>query len=254
MLLVAQERLQRILARAGLGSRRACEQLLREGRVRLNGEAAALGQKANWPEDRIEVDGRPLSLSVHRSYIALNKPRGVVSTLRPQRGQRGILDLVNHSGRLFPVGRLDADSEGLILLTDDGDLAQRLTHPRYGHEKGYRVLVASQPTGGQLDAWRRGVVMPDGRRSAPAQVRVERGTTGGTWLRVILREGRKRQIRETGAALGLPVERIVRVRIGTLRLGSLKPGQHRALSAQEVRELKVESGIAVDELPTEISR
>jgi len=237
MLFVAQERLQRILARAGLGSRRTCEQLIREGRVRLNGEAAALGQKANWPEDRIEVDGRPLSISVDRIYIALNKPRGAVSTLRPQGGQRGILELVDHPGRLFPVGRLDADSEGLILLTDDGDLAQRLTHPRYGQEKEYRVQVASQPTGRQLDAWRMGVVMPDGRRTAPAQVRVERQTAGGAWLRVILREGRKRQIRAIGAALGLPVERIVRDRIGTLRLGSLKPGQHRALSAREVREL-----------------
>ncbi len=237
---MAQERLQKILARAGLGSRRACELLIREGRVKVNGKAAALGQKASWPQDRIEVDGRPLSLSMDRAYIALNKPRGVVSTLRPQGGQRGILELVAYPGRLFPVGRLDADSEGLILLTDDGDLAQRLTHPSYGHEKEYRVQVAGQPTRQQLDAWRLGVVMPDGRRSAPAQVRVERQTAGGAWLRVTLREGRRRQIREIGAALGLPVERIVRDRIGTLRLGGLKPGQHRALTAQEVRELKIE--------------
>jgi 23S rRNA pseudouridine2605 synthase len=133
---------------------------------------------------------------------------------------------------------LDVDSEGLILLTNDGDLANRLTHPRYGHEKEYKVLVARQPDEEQLGAWRRGVVLEDGFRTAPAGVRVDELFGKGAWLRVILKEGRKRQIRETGAQLGLPVVKIIRVRIGSLRLGALKPGEWRYLTAEEVAELK----------------
>jgi 23S rRNA pseudouridine2605 synthase len=142
-------------------------------------------------------------------------------------------------GHLFSVGRLDYESEGLILLTNDGDLANLLTHPRYGHEKEYRVLVAHRPDEAQLQTWRRGVVLEDGYRTAPADVRLESSATGkGVWLRVVLREGRKRQIREMGKLTGLPVQRIVRVRIGSLLLGNLKPGEWRHLNADEVRQLK----------------
>jgi 23S rRNA pseudouridine2605 synthase len=148
-----------------------------------------------------------------------------------------VLDLVDAPGRLYPVGRLDEDSEGLILLTNDGELANRLTHPRYGHEKEYRVLVARRPDPEQLEAWRRGVVLEDGYRTQPANVQPLDTFGKGQWLRVMIKEGRKRQIRETGALLGLPVVRILRVRIGSLELGSLKPRQWRYLNAREVASL-----------------
>ena len=140
--------------------------------------------------------------------------------------------------RIYPVGRLDFDSEGLILMTNDGDLANKLTHPRYGHEKEYRVLLARRPDDKQLQAWARGVVLEDGHRTAPAQVRFESTSGKGAWIRVIMGEGRKRQIREIGFLLGLPVVRIVRIRIGTLRLDNLKPRQWRYLTTQEVDELR----------------
>ena len=162
---------------------------------------------------------------------------GVLSDEDPLDVRRTVRDLVPVAGHLFSVGRLDLDSEGLILLTNDGQLANRLTHPRYGHEKEYRVLVASHPDAQQLEIWRRGVVLEDGYRTQPAQVFTETTFGKGMWLRVILREGRKRQIREIGRQIGLPVVRIVRVRIGSLLLGSLKPGEWRNLTPQEVEFL-----------------
>jgi 23S rRNA pseudouridine2605 synthase len=153
-----------------------------------------------------------------------------------------VLALVDVPQRVYPVGRLDADSEGLILLTNDGDLANRLTHPRYGHEKEYRVLIGRRPDEEQLAAWRRGVVLEDGYRTAPAIVSLDASAGKGAWLRVILHEGRKRQIRETGAQIGLPVVRILRVRIGSLQLGNLKPREWRYLSGGEVAALKRQPG------------
>jgi 23S rRNA pseudouridine2605 synthase len=233
-----EERLQKILARAGFGSRRACETLIRMGRVSVNGQIATLGSKADPQRDRILVDGQPISFPEPLVYIALYKPRGVLSTVSSPDPRPTVLDLVDYPGRLFPVGRLDVDSEGLILLTNDGDLANRLTHPRYGHEKEYRVLVARRPDEKQLEAWRHGVVLEDGYKTAPAQVRYEAPAGKGAWLRVIMREGKKRQIREIGETIGLPVVRIIRVRIGSLQLGSLKPRQWRFLTPQEVTELR----------------
>ena len=142
------------------------------------------------------------------------------------------------SGQLYPVGRLDWDSEGLVLMTNDGDLANHLTHPRYGHTKEYRVLIARRPDNEQLETWRRGIVLEDGHKAAPAQVRVESTAGKGAWLRVIMGEGRKRQIRETAAALGLPVVRIIRIRISSLSLGGLKPGEWRRLEPDEIGRLK----------------
>ncbi len=233
-----EERLQKILARAGLGSRRACEALIAGGRVSVNGKVATLGAKADPQRDRIEVDGQPISLKQPMVYIALHKPRGVLSDEQPSDPRPTVRVLVPIPGHLFAVGRLDLDSEGLILLTNDGDLANRLTHPRYAHEKEYHVLVARYPDSEQLEIWRRGVVLDDGYRTAPAQVSVLKKFGKGAWLRVVMREGRKRQIREIGAQIGLPVVRIIRVRIGTLHLGNLKPRQWRYLTEAEIAGLK----------------
>lgn len=233
---MAAERLQKLLAQAGHGSRRACEEFILAGRVRVNGQTAALGQKADPAVDAITLDGRALAVPEQKTYIALYKPRGVISASE-DRERRTVRDLIPEAGHLYPVGRLDWDSEGLILMTNDGDLTFRLTHPRFGHEKEYRVLIARQPDQQQLLTWRRGVVLEDGYKTAPAQVWVEARAGKGAWLRVVMGEGRKRQIREIGELIGLPVVRIIRVRIGTLLLGGLKPGEWRHLGRDEVADL-----------------
>ncbi len=237
-----KERLQKILARAGYGSRRSCEELISAGRVRVYGQVAGLGDKADSATDQITVDGRPVKKAEELVYIALYKPRGVISTVTDPDLRRAVRDLVPVEGTLYPVGRLDFDSEGLILMTNDGDLANKLTHPRYEHEKEYRVLVASHPDGDQLAKWKRGVVLEDGFHTAPAQVYVVSKQGKGAWLNVILKEGYKRQIREMGKVTGLPVVRIVRVRIGELHLGNLKPKEWRYLTSQEVVDLKKPAG------------
>ncbi len=233
-----EERLQKILAKAGLGSRRACEDLISAGRVTVNGEPAELGMKADAKRDRIIVDGQTLSLPEEFIYLAVNKPRNVLSAVSDPDHRLTVRDLIDLPGNFYPVGRLDLDSEGLMLLTNDGDLANKLTHPRYEHEKEYRVLVARKPDEDQLDTWRRGVVLPDGYRTLPAQVYLDKPFGKGMWLRVILKEGRKRQIRETGSMLGLPVAKIIRVRIGSLLLGNLKTREWRYLTADEIQDLK----------------
>lgn len=233
-----KERLQKILARAGYGSRRSCEELISAGRVRVYGQVAGLGDKADPFQDQITVDGRPVKKAEELIYVALYKPRGVVSTVSDPGMRTAVRDLVPVEGTLYPVGRLDFDSEGLILMTNDGDLANKLTHPRYEHEKEYRVLVATHPDGDQLAKWRRGVVLEDGFKTSPADVYVMSKYGKGAWLNVILREGYKRQIREMGKVTGLPVVRIVRMRIGELHLGNLKPKEWRYLTPQEVVSLK----------------
>ena len=233
-----EERLQKILARAGFGSRRAWEELIRDGRVAVDGKVAQIGQKADPDRDRITMDGKPVHVKRGHTYVALHKPRGVLSDEGDGTGRLSTArDLVPLEGHLFPVGRLDLRSEGLILLTDDGTLAYRLTHPRFGHEKEYRALVEGEPDEATLKRWRRGVFL-DGRRTAPAGVTVVGHEKGMAWLRVVLREGRKRQIRRVAAMLGHPVHRLIRVRIGSLRLGDLKPGKWRRLTAAEVRALR----------------
>jgi 23S rRNA pseudouridine2605 synthase len=236
------ERLQKILAHAGYGSRRSCENLITAGRVRVNGMLPELGSKADPAADKITVDGVPIKAPESLVYIALYKPRNVLSAVSSPDPRRTVRDLVKVPERVFPVGRLDVDSEGLILMTNDGELTNRLTHPRYGHEKEYHVLVATRPDAEQLEAWRRGVVLEDGYRTAPAEVQVMKTAGKGTWLRVVLTEGRKRQIREIGSRIGLPVVRILRVRIGSLQLGGLKPGEWRYLAAEEISALKGETG------------
>ncbi len=234
-----KERLQKILARAGYGSRRSCEDIISAGRVRVYGKVAGLGDKADPVVDQISVDGRPVKKAEELVYVALYKPRGVISTVTDPDLRMAVRDLVPVEGTLYPVGRLDFDSEGLILMTNDGDLANKLTHPRYEHEKEYRVLVATHPDSDQLAKWRRGVVLEDGFKTSPADVFVINRYGKGAWLNVTLREGYKRQIREMGKVTGLPVVRIVRVRIGELHLGNLKPKEWRYLTPQEVTTLKM---------------
>ncbi|NWG34945.1 MAG: rRNA pseudouridine synthase [Chloroflexi bacterium] len=239
------ERLQKILAQAGYGSRRSCEEMILAGRVRVNGSLAVLGQKADPLKDTITLDGKPIPAAEVLIYIALHKPRNVLSTVEnePGDGRRNVRDLVDVQENIHPVGRLDYESEGLVLMTNDGDLTNRLTHPRYGHEKEYRVLLAKRPDQEQIETWARGVVLEDGYKTAPVDVRLEATQGKGAWVRVVMQEGRKRQIRETCKQLGLPVVRIVRIRLGTLRLGNLKPRQWRYLTKAEVDELKTGSSL-----------
>ncbi|MRR32406.1 rRNA pseudouridine synthase [bacterium] len=237
-----EERVQKILARAGYGSRRACEEIIAKGRVRVNDQTISLGDKADVFHDRITVDGRPLEGAEQLVYVAMYKPRGVLSTVSEPGERKTVRDLVPVPGTLYPVGRLDYDSEGLILLTNDGELANQLTHPRYEHEKEYRVLVARTPDLAQMNLWRRGVVLEDGFKTAPAGACVASRYGKGAWLNVTLREGHKRQIREMGKVTGLPVAKIIRVRIGSLKLGNLKPGQWRYLTTDEIAELHKPAG------------
>lgn len=230
--------MQKILAQAGLGSRRSCEEIIAAGRVRVNGQVALLGTKADPQRDDIIVDGKPIKVDQSMVYIALYKPRGVLSTVTAPDPRPTVRDLVSVPGKLYPVGRLDVDSEGLVLLTNDGELANKITHPRYGHEKEYQVLIARRPDNDQLQTWRRGVVLEDGHRTAPAEVNFVRTHGKGAWLRIVMREGRKRQIREVGGRLGLPVVRIIRTRIGTLLLGNLKPREWRHLTQREINDIK----------------
>jgi len=232
------ERLQKVLARAGFGSRRDCEEFIRQGRVAVNGRVAQLGERADPARDRITIDGEAVRIDRPYTYVALNKPPGVLSAAQDETGQhRTVRDLVSLPGRLYPVGRLDVDSEGLVLLTDDGELTNLLTHPRYEHTKEYQVDVDGHPGDETLKLWRRGIYLDD-QRTAPAEVSVLSRKKDYTQLRVVLREGRKRQIRRVAEKLGHPVRRLVRVRIGPIHLGDLRPGQWRPLSERELKQLK----------------
>ncbi len=228
-------RLQKVLAAAGLGSRRACEELIREGRVTVDGRTATIGMSVDPASQVVRLDGARVKAAVAPVYIAAYKPVGVLTSSASQGGKPTILDVVQLAERVFPVGRLDVDSEGLILLTNDGDLAMALTHPRFGHEKEYRVLLDARPTAEQLDRWRSGVRLSDGTRALAASVRVE---TKGAWVHVVMRQGRKRQIRDTASLLGLRVRRLIRIRIASLRVGDLKSGEWRSLKAEEIHALR----------------
>ncbi len=247
---MGQERLQKVLAAAGVASRRASEELITAGRVQVNGRTVTeLGVKVDPAQDKITVDGRPLQLTPQRVYFKVHKPRGVLSDIGGDaRGRSTVADLLPPGvGRVFPVGRLDLNSEGLVLLTNDGELAHRLTHPRYEHPKTYYVLVTQRPTEHVLERLRKGVELPTGR-TAPARVEVvERlpgdlilaeGPRKGVWLRFVLREGKKRQIRHMVAAVELNLLRLVRWSIGPLTLAHLPPGEAQPLTRQEVTRLR----------------
>jgi 23S rRNA pseudouridine2605 synthase len=226
------------MAEAGYGSRRENEKFIDEGRVLVNGKRAILGTKANPSIDQIVIDGKKIKQIQSKVYIALYKPRGVLSDYDQKDNRTTVKNLVPDYGHLFSVGRLDYDSEGLILLTNDGELANRLTHPRYGHEKEYRVLLSSKPDETQLATWRRGVVLEDGYKTAPAKVFIQSSAGKGVWLKVIMKEGKKRQIRETAKQIGLYVEKLIRIRIGTLEIKAMKAGEWRHLTNIEIDNLK----------------
>jgi 23S rRNA pseudouridine2605 synthase len=231
------DRLQKILAYAGYGSRRACEELIRQGRVTVNGHVAQLGQKADPECDRISVDGQPVRVDRPYTYVIVYKPCGILSDEWDGDNRfPTVRELVPLPGHVYPVGRLDLRSEGLVLLTNDGDLANLLTHPRYEHTKEYRACVEGHPTGETLARWRKGVFL-DNRRTVPAEISILSHEQKHTWLRIVLREGRKRQIRRVAAMLGHPVRRLIRVRIGPIQLGNLNPGEWRRLKEGEIKQL-----------------
>ena len=231
------ERLQRILARAGYGSRRSCEELIVEGRVTLNGTVATLGDRADAVEDEVRVDGLDVNLDPNVKYYALHKPLGVVTTMRDPQGRPDIRAFLPEGPRIFPVGRLDRDTEGLLLLTNDGDLANALTHPRFAVEKEYLAEVEGVPTPKHVGQLRRGVELEDGlARAKSARMAGRSGDRGA--VRLVMTEGRKREVRRLLAAVGLPVTRLVRVRVGEVRLGGLAPGERRELTLDEVVALR----------------
>lgn len=226
------ERLQKIIAAAGIASRRKAEELIRAGRVSVNGRRAALGDRAG-PNDEVLLDGQPVQRSQSLVTLLLHKPAGVLSAVSDDRGRRTVTELVPQAAGLHPVGRLDLDSEGLLLLTNDGDLTLKLTHPRYGKEKEYRVwcregALSKQALGKLLE----GVELEDG----PARAVKAAHAPGGA--RLVLKEGRKRQVRRMLQALGYEVDRLLRLRVDQLRLGDLQPGQWRRLSGEEIDRLK----------------
>lgn len=236
---MVEERVQKILARAGFGSRRSCEELITSGRVKVNGKTVLLGEKADATSDTITVDGKALPTELQLRYIAYYKPRFVLcDKVYDDDTRRTVFNMVEGASDLAVVGRLDYESEGLVILTNDGEMVNKLTHPRYQHEKEYRVLVSTHPDVKQMEIWRRGVVLEDGHKTSPASVTVESNAGKGTWLRVVLKEGHKRQIRETAKLTGLFVVKLVRTRIASLRLGNLKSGDYRPLTSEEITALK----------------
>jgi pseudouridine synthase len=238
------ERLQKILSQAGVASRRASEQLMLEGRVTLNGRVVQqLGTKADPERDDIRVDGRRVKLAERRRYLLLNKPRGFVSTRSDPQRRPTVIDLVEGVREyIYPVGRLDFDSEGLLILTNDGDLAARLTHPRHGVRRVYDARVLGVPDERDIARLQRGVAI-EGRRTEPADVRV----VAPGHLRITIREGRNRQVRKMCEAIGHPVSRLTRVAIGPLSDARLKPGEWRDLSDKEVGKLR--AAIETDAAP-----
>jgi len=230
------ERLQRALARAGFGSRRACEDLIREERVRIGRRVAVLGDRVDPRRDRITVDGVPVSANPSARYLALHKPAGVTTTMGDPHARRTIAEFVPKGPRLFPVGRLDRESEGLLLLTNDGDLAHRLQHPRFGVEKEYLAEVEGTPRPATVKRLVSGIDLDDGPAHA-VSARLVGARSGRSAVRLVMVEGRNREVRRMLEAVGHPVKRLVRTRLGPVRLGSLKAGRTRTLTPEEVRGL-----------------
>jgi 23S rRNA pseudouridine2605 synthase len=253
---VPEERIQKVLAAAGVASRRAAEALVAEGRVRVDGRRAEIGQKVDPTVSTIEVDGRAVGVGAARAYVALHKPAGVTSTTRDRHAATTVLDLVPTAlvpdgTRLYPVGRLDQDSEGLLLLTNDGEWAERVLHPRFGVEREYALALATPLTGDQVRALRAGIRLDEGLarlagplRPAPRSETAQLAATLDprpdpdlAWYRATLTQGWKRQLRRMFGALDAPIVRLVRVRIGGVRLGDLRSGRARALKSVEIRAL-----------------
>lgn len=238
------ERLQKFMAEAGVASRRACEELIRQGRVTVNGETASLGRSVEPEQDRVELDGKPVQKEQRRTVILLYKPRGVVSTSSDPEGRRTVQDYFREiPERLYNVGRLDLNSEGLLLMTNDGALANRLTHPRYGVEKTYYAVCDGRLTASEAARLTNGIELEDGM-TAPARVDAVRTTQcGDTSFLITIHEGRNRQIRRMLEAVGHRTLRLKRERFGPLSLGTLAPGEWRKLSDEEIKKLENALGL-----------
>jgi len=228
---VTEMRLQRALARAGVASRRAAEELIRDGKVRVDGQVATIGAKVDPDRQTITVRGRPVALQARR-WLAFHKPLGVVTTASDEEGRRTVLDFIPEPAGLTYVGRLDVMTTGLLLLTTDGEAVHRLTHPRYRIPRRYTALVHGRPTAEVAEAVRRPVAI-DGRPVRPTEVRVRPGTEGRSILDVTLAEGRNRIVRRWAEAMGLKVDRLARLSYGPVRLGDLAPGRYRPLTPRE---------------------
>lgn len=238
-----QIRLQKFLARAGIASRRAAEELIRQGRVEVNGIKPEIGSRVDPLRDEVRLDGRIVALENQRVYLLLHKPRNCITTARDPGGRSTVFDFLPDLGlRIFPVGRLDFDAEGLLLLTNDGELANRLLHPRYGISKVYEVKVKGHPETGALERLRSGIELDEGT-TAPARTEVLRKLPGAAWLRMELHQGWNRQIKRMGEAVGHPVLRIRRIAYGPLRLGKMRPGEFRMLEPDEIRRIYKDAGL-----------
>lgn len=238
---MAEQRLQKLIAIAGVASRRQAERLIEAGRVTINGRVVTqLGSAADPDHDVIAVNGVVLSLATPKLYLLLHKPKGVVSTCDDPEGRPTVLsclDLKLQAQRLYPVGRLDTASTGALLLTNDGDLTLKLTHPRYHLSKVYVVEVMGKPSAVALEQWRQGLEL-EGKRTLPTTVQVLRQQSQATTLKIVMHEGRNRQIRKVAELLGHPVRNLKRVAIGPILLADLPPGQTRPLTAEELRRLR----------------
>lgn len=239
-------RLQKLLAQAGVASRRAVEDLIRQGRVSVNGQPARLGQRADPSVDRIEVDGRLLQLDQDKKYLLLFKPAGTVTSASDPEGRKTVMDIVGEEARVFPVGRLDMATEGLLVLTNDGELAHRMTHPSFEIVKTYVAEVKGSVGRGALRLLREGVQIDNGRPAKATAARVLdsiKGSHARTVVELSIHEGRKHVVRKMLEALGYPVLRLTRTGVGPLRLGRLAPGSYRNLTREEVEALYREAGL-----------
>lgn len=242
-----EERIQKVMAEAGLCSRRAAESIIEEGRVKKNGNPVKLGDKMDPAKDILSVDGQRINLPRRREYIylMLYKPRGYVTTAKDELGRKTVMELLSDvKERVYPVGRLDLNSEGLLLFTNDGEFANLLTHPSHGVSKLYRVTVRPRATEDQLADLAAGVILDDGDKTLPAGVQVVKDAPDRSVLEISIKEGKNRQIRRMCEAVGLEVVRLRRSAVGPIKLGMLKPGKYRELTSVEVAALKASAGKA----------
>ena len=231
-------RLQKVLAEMGLASRRQAEEMIRQGRVTVNGRAARIGEKVDPSHDHIKVDGRRVALPSEKVYLLLHKPKSTVTTLEDPEGRPTVLSLVKERGvRLFPVGRLDYDAEGFLLLTNDGDLAHRLSHPSFRIPRTYSVKVKGKPSAEEIRRLSRGISLEDGPTAA-CRITALRETRENAWMEMTLHEGRNRQVKRMWERMGYPVLKLKRISFAGLALGNLQPGEYRALRPKELEKIR----------------
>lgn len=243
-----EERIQKIMAENGICSRRAAEEIIKAGRVKVNGHPVKLGDKMRAGKDLLTIDGNRVEIAKNQEhiYLMLYKPRGYVTTAKDEKGRKTVMQLLDGiDQRVYPVGRLDLNSEGLLLFTNDGEFANEMTHPKHGISKLYRTTVRPKATEEQLTQLASGVVLEDGSKTLPASVKVVTEEEGRTVLEIAIKEGKNRQIRRMCEAVGLTVVRLKRSAVGALKLGMLQPGQYRELTHSEITNLKAASAKAL---------